>query len=180
MRGLLARAGAGQTRVGTADSEVHPDEMCGCGCATCGERRGRRGVGAIRRVTLFARQSCQGGRVGAERRDLEGRCGRGFELLLEREVSPSDPLGSGFGIPQCRERVLPDTAIRVCELDGSLADGVRLGGDTRGFVPCQGQRATIATSRAENATVSAAAEPPPGARPSADSRSRRSPSRSSR
>ena len=42
------------------------------------------------------------------------------------------------------------------------------------------QRATIATSLAENATVSAAAEPPPGASPSADRRSRSSPSRRSR
>ena len=87
LRRLLARERAREPRVRTADAEVHPDEMCRCGRPARGERGGRRGVRAIRRVAVLAGQRCERGGIRAERGDLERRCGGGFELLLEREVS---------------------------------------------------------------------------------------------
>ena len=56
-----------------------------------GERGGGRGVRAVRRVAVLGGEGCEGGGIRAEGGDLERRCGSGFELLLQREVSSSDP-----------------------------------------------------------------------------------------
>ena len=96
-----------------------------------GERGGCRGVRAVRRVTVLGGQGREGGRIRAERGDLERRCGRGFELLLQREVALRILRCARLRIAECRESVLPDAAVGVRKLDGALADRVRLGGRLR-------------------------------------------------
>ena len=182
MRGLLA--GERRARRGSA---ARTPRFTRTRCAAALAPPAARAAAAAASARYVASQCSSGERLRALRRRRRAMRSRaataaaGSSFCSRAKSLRGSSSDSRLGLVECRAARPPRPGVGVRELDGPSADRTRLRGNAAARRPtaCE-QRATIATSRAANATVSAAAEPPPGARPSAESRSRNSSSRSSR
>ena len=124
----------------------------------------------------------QSGGVGSELGDLEWDRGSALQLLLQLVIAPrivrAVPVTRGA---KRRQRFFPCLGVDLRETGGAVLKSERLRSDAGRLVPgVMRARATIATSPAAKPTVSAAAEPLPGACPRVASFARKSSSRRSR